>query len=192
MSIRCFVAVELDRTIQKQLDRLQERFRRDHKINDSALKWVRSQNIHLTLKFLGEVPDRQIVDICAAVSQAASQSAPFDLEIGNCGCFPPRGSARVLWVGLTTGLEPLKTLQENLELSLLDLGFEPEHRPFSPHLTLARIKNAQIGRLLSDTVGSLDPLTVGGQSVAEITVFQSDLDRTGPTYTPLHHAPLSL
>lgn len=192
MSMRCFAAIELDGAIQKKLGQLQGRFQREYRLRDPEIKWVRPGNIHLTLKFLGEVPDSQITQVCSAVSQAASQAKPFEIEIGDCGCFPPRGAARVMWVGVVAGIEPLAALQQELELSLIDLGFEPESRPFRGHLTLARIKNARVGHLVREVVEGVGPVSLGMQSAAEITVFQSQLARGGPTYIPLHHAPLSL
>ncbi|MCK5269950.1 MAG: RNA 2',3'-cyclic phosphodiesterase [Sedimentisphaerales bacterium] len=190
MSIRCFIAIELDEGIRGELGRLQDRLRRRLQVNDKAVKWVRPENVHLTLKFLGEVADRVIPDICSAVSEAAGEIAPFTFEVTDCGCFPRSGAARVLWVGVKQGKETLLQLQEMVELYLAEIGFPPEERRFSAHLTLGRIKNTEAGRLVHDAVAELEPIRLGCRDVSEITVFQSELTQSGPIYTPLHHGKL--
>ena len=145
MSIRCFIAIELDEAVRKELDRLQNRLQRRLNSLDTSIKWVRPENIHLTLKFLGDVQDDVIADICSAVSMAVAGVVPFDFELANCGCFPPGGSARVLWTGITDGSKELQSLQTAVENHLEMLDFPPEGRKFTPHLTLARIKNAKTG-----------------------------------------------
>jgi len=191
MSIRCFIAVELDEGIRRGLAKLQSRLGRALGSNESMIKWVRPQNIHLTLKFLGEVDDHFLPDICAAVSEAAQTFAPFDFEVGNCGCFGSAGSARVLWVGIAGGNENLAALAQAVDDNLGVLDFPPERRKFSAHLTLARIRNVKIGRAVRAVVDDLAPFSLGSQNVTELTVFQSELSRSGPTYTALHHAALA-
>jgi len=190
MSIRCFIAIELDEAVRKELGRLQDRLRRRFDVLDTSVNWVRPENIHLTLKFLGDVQDNVIADICSAVSMAVVGTVPFDFEFANCGCFPPSGSARVLWTGITDGSKELQSLQTALENHLGMLGFPPEGRKFTPHLTLARIKNAKIGRTVQDAVKDIEPFVLARQNVWALTVFQSELTRTGPVYTALHHAKL--
>jgi len=190
MSIRCFIAIELGDEIHREITRLQERLRRDIRANERDVKWVRPENIHLTLKFLGEVPDSDIPDICQAVEKAVETFHPFKLDVAGCGCFPPRGAARVLWVGVSEGDTPLPDLQEAVASELEPLGHPPENRPFSAHLTLARIKTAPAGHLVSHTVDTLEMVRLGSQEVTALTVFQSELTRGGPMYTPLHHADL--
>lgn len=191
MSVRCFIAIELDEAIRRQIARLQERLQKQSGLDDRSIKWVRPENIHLTLKFLGEVSDSEIIDICAAASEAAASTRAFDFEVGNCGCFPPAGSARVLWVGLTEGSEAVTALAEAVDQQLQELGYAGEHRRFSGHLTLARIKQAQVGRRVSEICQTLEPVSLGVEHVGQIIVFQSVLTRSGPQYTALHHAPLA-
>jgi len=190
MTIRCFIAIELDEGIRGELGRLQDRLRRRLQLNDKAVKWVRPENVHLTLKFLGDVEDRLVPDICSVVSEAAGEIAPFTFEVADCGCFPRNGAARVLWVGVKQGREDLLQLQEMVELYLADIGFPPEERRFSAHLTLGRIKNAEAGRLVHNVVAEVEPIRLGCRDVSEITVFQSELTQSGPIYTALHHGKL--
>lgn len=186
MSIRCFIAVELEHVMKRELGRLQARLRHKFDVGDKSMKWVRPENVHLTLKFLGDVEDGQIPDICRAVDQAVKESAPFIFELGNCGCFPAAGAARVLWVGILEGEREMEKLQQVLENSLQTSGFPPEGRKFSPHLTLARIKNAKAGRLVQEAAKTIEPFHLGRQEVCEIVVFQSALTPAGAIYTPLH------
>ena len=189
MSIRCFIAIELEEGIHKNLAQLQSRLQK--KIyHDSKIRWVKPHNIHLTLKFLGDVDDTAIPEVCTAVSQAAALNQPFDFEIGNCGSFGSGDSARVLWIGVTGGHTELEKLHHAVNANLADIGFSPDRRKFNPHLTLARIRNAASGRNARKAVDQLEPTALGGQSASEITVFQSVLTSAGPIYTPLHHVSL--
>ena len=190
MSFRCFIAVELEAAVREGLRRLQQQLQGKLDVSRSALKWVRPENIHLTLKFLGEVDDGQLPSICEAATRAASEFEPFAIEVGDCGCFPPQGSARVLWVGICQGAEALERLQRGLDEQLDVVGFAPEGRKFTPHLTLARINLAQAGYAVREIVEGMAAPRLGEQEVAEIKVFQSELSKSGPTYTVLHHAVL--
>ena len=190
MSIRCFVAAELDETIRKQIAQLQDRLRRKLPPDTTSLKWVKPENIHLTLKFLGEVDDNLIDDICTAVSETTRRFDSFDFEIADCGCFGSSSSARVLWVGVKEANDKLAELARAVDKALATLRFPRERRKFGGHLTLARIRSSKSGRLVRDVVQNLEPISLGSQNVSQLTVFQSDLTRSGPIYTPLHHAPL--
>ncbi len=186
MSIRCFIAIELEEGIRKNISQLQSRLQKKMH-HDSKIRWVKPHNIHLTLKFLGDVDDAAIAEVCAAVSQAAATNQPFDFEIGNCGCFGSGDSARVLWVDVTGGLAELGKLHDAVDSNLAETGFAPDRRKFNPHLTLARIRNAATGRNVRKIVEQLDPIILGVQNAWEITVVQSELTPAGPIYTPLHH-----
>ncbi|MBN1846768.1 MAG: RNA 2',3'-cyclic phosphodiesterase [Sedimentisphaerales bacterium] len=191
MSIRCFIAIELDEAIQREFSRLQEKWGRSLRDCQSEIKWVRPANIHLTLRFLGDVDDRHLVDVCQAATEAAAAVGPFSIAFGGAGTFPPHGAARVAWIGLTEGLDELGSLYKNLEEQLGLLDYPPEHRGFSPHLTLARIRQAAAGQRVRQVVGAADISDLGGQTVTQVTVFQSDLTPAGPIYSALHHAPLT-
>jgi len=191
MTIRCFIAIELDQDIRGELAQLQKHLRKKLPGNESSITWVNPDHIHLTLKFLGEVADPLVPEICAAVSAAAAQCAPFDIEIGNLGCFPPHRPARVLWVGIRNGQDDLAALAEAVDIYLSELDFPPENRKFSAHLTLARIKHENAGRATRNVVEKTDPFTFGSQSVTALTLFQSQLTPRGSIYTPLHYASLT-
>ena len=191
MPIRCFIAVEIDETIRQEISRVQQRLQKELRGNESGIKWVPPENIHLTLKFLGNVTDQDIPEICDAVSRAASEFQPFSFGVGTCGCFPPNRPARVLWIGITEGQPELKQLAKRVDHWLNKLGFPLEKRAFSGHLTLARIRQPNAGKAVSRVVSESSVGTPGQQDLSEITVFQSDLKPGGPVYTALHHAPLN-
>ena len=142
------------------------------------------------MKFLGEVEDRQINDVCSAASQTAGLFEPFDFHIAGAGSFPPGGAARVLWAGITEGGEDLQALADAIDQACHKLGFPLEGRRFSSHITLARVKNIAAGHKARQAVEAVGPLDIGVQGVSSITVFQSVLERGGPIYTAMHHAPL--
>jgi RNA 2',3'-cyclic 3'-phosphodiesterase len=187
MTIRCFIAIELNDAAHRALERIQSRLRTEG-LNDRSINWVRPENIHLTLKFLGDVTDADINSVCQAVSATAVEFLPFDFEIGSIGCFPPGGPARVLWAGVMAGADLIEPLQKKLDERLHELGYPLENRRFSPHMTMARIKNSQVGYAVREVVEQFSVPMIKSQSVERLTVFQSELSRGGPTYTALHHA----
>ncbi len=191
MSHRLFIAIELDREVQKNLSKICHQLQKEYQLNDRALKWVEPHNIHLTLKFLGEVDDPQIPELCDMLSDTTSQFEPFDFDIANCGCFPPQGSARVLWAGINEGTEDLQALAEAIDHGCHELGFALENRRFSPHLTLARIKQTKVGYQVRETLENFPEIQIASQPVDSIALIQSTLTRQGPEYTAMHHAKLA-
>jgi RNA 2',3'-cyclic 3'-phosphodiesterase len=191
MTIRCFIAIEIEEAIRDEFARVQQQLQKELRGNESGIKWVPPENIHLTLKFLGNVTDQEIPEICAAVSRAASESSPFSFSVGSCGSFPPNRPARVLWIGITEGQPELKQFAKRVDHWVNKLGFPLEKRAFSGHLTLARIRQPNAGKAVSRVATEITIGTLGQQDLSEITVFQSDLRPGGPVYTPLHHAPLT-
>lgn len=191
MAIRTFIAIELADALHGELDRLQQRCIRELGNRTRGLKWVQPHTIHLTLRFLGDVDDNAITTVCSAADQAAKASAPLELAFDTLGTFPPQGPARVLWLGIAPPHEPLQGLYHHLEQALDTAGFPPESRAFHPHLTLARIKNSDTGRLVSRKRPTLKHPPITPCSATRLTVFQSILERSGPSYTPMHRAPLA-
>jgi len=135
--IRAFVAIELPEEARRGLARLRQRLeRKEH----GFVKWVDPEGIHLTLKFLGNIPFKRIPEITQALEQVASVTAPFLIEISGLGAFPNLKQIRVFWVGLRGEVDKLSRLQQNVDAKLATLGFAKEERAFVPHLTLARIR----------------------------------------------------
>src|SRR5512136_2192981 len=135
--VRSFVAIELPEEAKKGLARLRRELERDE---HRFVKWVEPQGIHLTLKFLGNVPSQRVTEITEAMGKATQGISSFHLEISGLGAFPSLKQARVFWVGVSGELDKLSRLQQDIDSALGALGLAKEERPFMPHLTLARIK----------------------------------------------------
>ena len=131
--IRAFIAIKLPDDIKEHLAFVITRLKPGL---ENAVKWVNPEAIHLTLKFLGNVPSHKIADITEAISGVAGKTGAFDLELNGCGVFPNLKWPRVAWVGLGGNIDAIKLLQQEIDLALRPFGFTPEVREFSPHLTL--------------------------------------------------------
>ena len=182
--MRCFVAIEIDEEIQKSLGTLQKELTRSADMRKGDVKWVRPNSMHLTLKFVGEATDKQIVEICDIVKKVAQRHDAFDMSINQVGHFGGEG-ARVLWVGAGLDSAPLLKLQEDLEQELAQAGWPPENRKFSGHLTLCRIRNAQAGLKLAQLTEKYQDFDLGSVRCDSLCVFESRLSPEGPEYTPL-------
>ena len=187
--MRCFIAVDINRTIQDKMADLQIDLR--HALPDKTpdIKWVDPNLIHVTLKFLGDVPDREIVSICRVTQEVASRHDPFTLAIQSVGHF--RGKcARVLWAGVGEGNQTLEELHEDLETRLDDIGWPCEGRRFSAHLTLCRTKSPSAGFELARTYGPWQNRNFGTTDIDTLVVYHSQLTKQGPIYTPVGKYPL--
>ena len=182
--MRVFIAIDIDEQIRKALADLQEELRGKADIKRGDAKWVDPGNIHLTLKFLGEIKDNQIMDICNITGDVAGRHKRFELEIESVGHFGGK-SARVLWVGMGQNCEKLLQLQQDLEQKLDEVGWPKEARKFSGHLTLCRIRNAKAGIKLAQLARDYKDFRLGTMPADSVSVFQSQLTPQGPIYTVL-------
>ena len=180
--MRVFIAIDIDKTTRKALSSLQQQLQQQSDIKKSDARWVNVENIHLTLKFLGEVKDKQITEICAITEKVTKNHKSFELDIKSVGFFGGK-SAKVLWVDTGDGQENLLQLQQELERELAIIGWPAETRKFSGHLTLCRIKNANAGCKLAKISENFKDLKAGTISVDSVSVYQSQLMQTGPIYT---------
>lgn len=183
--IRSFIAIELPEEVREGLARLRKELERDeHKF----VKWVAPGGIHLTLKFLGNIPSKRVTEITEAIEEAAQEISPFHLEISGLGAFPSLKHTRVLWVGIGGEVDKLSRLQQNIDSALAALGFAKEERSFVPHLTLARIRQGaspperrSFGELVSSAIFE-DKYPV---EVEAISLMRSQLTPAGAIYTCL-------
>jgi len=182
--MRVFIAIDLDDEIRAGLGDLQQQLQNKADIKKGDVKWVTPKNIHLTLKFLGEIEDEQVVDVCNVVKDVASRHQSFELEVKSVGCFGDR-SARVLWVGVGEGRDSLLQLQKDLEQQLASSGWPPEQREFAGHLTLCRVKNSQAGVKLAVMTKDYKDFRLGTIEADSVSVYQSRLTPSGPIYTVL-------
>jgi 2'-5' RNA ligase len=182
--MRCFIAIDIDEKIRSALSALQQQLQDGANVKKSDVKWVNPENIHLTLKFLGEIKDAKIVEVCNIVKAVAGRHKGFELDIESVGHFGGK-SARVLWVGTGEGEENLLELQEDIEKSLALAGWPQEMRKFSGHLTLCRIRNSKAGVKLAQMSEDYKDFKLGTMSADSVCVYQSELKPTGPIYTLL-------
>jgi 2'-5' RNA ligase len=182
--MRCFVAIDIDDGLRAALGDLQQRLADAVDIKKSDVKWVRPETIHLTLKFLGEIKDSDVVEICNVVKEVADRHENFELEMKSVGFFGTR-SARVLWVGTAAGADKLRALAAELEARLAAAGWPPDSRQFKGHLTLCRIRSSKAGIKLARKSEQYRDFKLGSISADSISVYQSRLTPTGPVYTLL-------
>jgi 2'-5' RNA ligase len=188
--IRCFVAIELEEDMRQALHQTQALLKAAPA--GQYCRWVRPEGIHLTLKFLGDVPENRIDSIAEAIREAAAEHPCFGISFASLGCFPNARLPRVTWVGVEDPGGALQSLQRSVESSLSALGYPPEKRAFHPHLTLARTKRvtrreqAAVGELVQRT--RIDQL--GEMEVREISLMRSELRPSGSVYTRLAAGPL--
>lgn len=185
--IRTFIAVELAPEIRTRAVELVESLRPA----GGDARWVEPHNMHLTLKFLGDVREEALADVCRVVTKAAADFAPFDITLGGAGAFPDTRRPRTLWIGVTRGQPELVRLQTAIERVLAKRGFRKENRAFHPHLTIGRVRESgpAMGELGQRIQNHAD-FAAGDSTVRDVVVFASHLSPAGPTYEPLARAPL--
>ena len=189
--IRAFIAIELDDPVLRALEKVQAELKRN--LPSSVVRWVNRSGIHLTLKFLGDTPSSQIADIEAALRLACAAFAPFRLTCAGLGCFPNPSRPRVVWVGVKEPSGALIRLQEAIEREVAPLGYPPEVRAFSPHLTLGRAQRNASGsdlRVTGERIVSYQAGKLAEMEVSSVGLIRSDLRAAGAVYTPLARVPL--
>jgi 2'-5' RNA ligase len=147
---------------------------------------VKPEQMHLTLKFLGDVDMREIPQVCAAVERVTATIPPFSLRIMGAGAFPNLAHPRTVWLGADEGVEEIIALHDGLEASLAEMGFRAENRRFRPHLTIGRVRNADRGmEELAEVLAEHAEFVAGVIDVDEVVTFSSELERSGPTHEVL-------
>lgn len=178
-TFRAFIAVDLPDSIRSSLGEAQEML----KLHQFRAKWVRPQNIHLTLKFLGNTDVAQIDNIVAVMAQATKDCTAVSLTAKGIGVFPDIRRPRVIWAGLKGKLEILQEIQQTLDLCLADLGFPKETRAFNAHLTLGRVKGKINPARMKAAIVELEGFESRPFDVNRIILFKSDLRPGGAVYT---------
>ena len=188
--LRAFIAIELPVPIQDAIQHQTTGLRQA--LDSSLVRWVPSHNVHLTLKFLGDVSPSNIELLTQMLIQEADQQPAFDIQIGDLGSFPTPRRPRVIWIGIHAPAV-MESLHRCIESSSARLGYTPEDRPFSPHLTIGRVRQNLSATGLQKIRTSLDGTRVGvigSAKVESIHLFRSDLQSNGSVYTRLSSAPL--
>jgi 2'-5' RNA ligase len=181
MMVRAFIAITPPATLQQTVTEVREAFQR----SNLPWRWVTAENIHLTLKFLGNVPAERVTAIAQAMEYAAHGQPAFPLRARSLGCFPHASRPRVLWIGLDDPSQALGSLYERLTTACIPLGFPAEDRPFHPHLTLARVQNIGRSNGLQPILNRYQNRDFGEFLVTHINLYQSQFKRGGSVYTIL-------
>ena len=182
--MRCFIAIDINEAVRKGIGALQRELMGKVRLGKGDVKWVEPENIHLTLKFLGEIEDNQLATVCEISKQVAALHKNFTLDIETVGSFGGK-SAKVVWVGAGKGADELIAMQKDLDDRLEEAGYPKEEREFSAHLTLCRVRNPKAGFKLADVCKTFADYKLGSISVDAVRVYQSQLTPAGPIYTVL-------
>ena len=183
--VRSFVAVELPEGLKEELLTLNERLKSG---GHRGVRWIDPRGIHLTLKFLGDVDVDRLDDITSAIKEAASGFSPFSLKVSGLGVFPNPRRVRVAWVGISGEIDKLQQLHQRVESSLAGIGFPAESRQFTPHLTLARVRD-QVSpderQSFGYSIESTDFKARHNIMVDTVFLMRSQLTRQGAIYSRL-------
>ena len=188
--LRAFIAVEIPPEIHQAIEYETAPIRAA--LNASLIRWVPVDNIHLTLKFLGDVSPANVEMLSQMLSVEVGQHVSFAIQFGGLGAFPNPKRPRVIWIGIQAPTE-LEALQHGIEAATATLGYPNEKRPFSPHLTIGRVKQNVDSGGMQKIRAALEGTQVGTLGTAQVTavhLFKSDLKPTGAVYTRLLSAPL--
>lgn len=178
--IRAFIAVELDSQLLPKVLQLQQEIL----AVGADIKAVEPENIHFTLKFLGEIPQPTVDGVIGQMNRLDYRI--FTIEVAGAGCFPTPRNPRVIWVGVTSGGDEFTKVARQLENYLREVGFKPEGGRFTPHLTIGRVRS---GRNKADLIKKLDEslnIEIGKMTVNSVKLKKSTLTPRGPIYTTLH------
>jgi 2'-5' RNA ligase len=185
IAMRTFIAVELPENIKNKIGELQAPLKR----TNAFVSWVKPENIHITLKFLGEVPEEKINEVFSAIEIALKETKKFKINLKGTGVFPDFRRPRVIWVGAGKGGEELSNMATRIEEEMEKIGYPKENRKFSPHFTIGRVKSPKNIEKLMEKVKTTDFETEDIE-VKEVTVMKSQLHPAGAIYTPLKKIPL--
>lgn len=189
--MRTFIAIELPTSIKDSLSGLQEKL----KISGADVKWVQPHNIHLTLKFLGEINDKKLDKIISILEEIAKDKDPFRIRISSLGAFPKMNFPRVIWVGVDKGDNQTKEMAKALEEKITKLGIPKEDRSFSTHITIGRTRSTlnreRLVEALSSLANKLDEENLEF-AVTKITLFKSTITPKGPIYEILKETNLKI
>lgn len=189
--IRAFIAVNLSQDILDRINQVSNELRDSMK--EVPIRWVPVENIHLTLKFLGNVSTSNLEILKDILGKVVASHHECDISVGGIGAFPKPHNPRVIWIGMEVPQE-LVALQHNIEIETARLGYSREHRPFSPHLTFGRVSrnaSAQDVHVIADVLDTYKVGFLGATRLKTVYLYRSDLKPDGAVYTPIYSAALA-
>jgi 2'-5' RNA ligase len=185
MGVRCFIAIDISPIIRDSIGHIMEIFRK----TGADVKWVRPENIHVTLKFLGTTDESQVTTIVEALTKKILRYSTFYIKISNVGCFPDMKRPRVIWVGIEKS-EMLRSLHMDIEQEMVQFGYPEEKRTFSAHITIGRVRSQ---RRMRDVINQLEELrsqSFGDMEINRVNLMKSELKPAGAQYYTLAEIPL--
>ncbi|MBA7594628.1 RNA 2',3'-cyclic phosphodiesterase [subsurface metagenome] len=185
--VRAFIGIDIDEAVRHKLVAAQEQLQ----ATGAQLKLVEPPNIHVTMKFLGEVPEDKIGAIAEALKRAAAGTGQFDIRVKGIGVFPNLRYIRVVWAGVAEGRDEVIGLYQKIDREVQPLGFRPE-RDFVPHMTVARVKTAKQKERLAAFVKEMNDAEFGVTRAQAVELKQSTLTPKGPIYSTLARIELSM
>lgn len=189
---RCFIAIEIPEKILDEVVKLSGKLAKS--IADDSARWCNREQLHITLKFLGNVDALKIDALKSAIQRTCSGFNQFQLTLGGIGCFPDIQKPRVIWLGIGGDLKVLNELQAAIDIETADFGDHQEEREFKPHLTLARVKkpSPKLWRAIGEQIKrhSENARAMGEWNVDSVNLMRSILDPSGAVYEKLYTAPL--
>lgn len=185
--MRAFIAIEVPDGIKQEMAKAQDQLKQ----SGASAGWTRPEGIHLTLQFLGEAPEAGVETIKAALRKAVEGKAGFRLEIGGAGVFPDARRPRVVWAGVSGGLDRLQELQAAVEDAMRGIGFKPEDRKFTPHLTLGRIREIRSRDAWQKALDGIRDIRLGEFPVTAVSLMKSELRPSGAVYTEMARVELA-
>lgn len=186
--VRAFIALDLPEETRRTVGELQARLQRARL--GVSVSWVKNENLHLTLQFLGYVPDEKIPTLSASLERIGEAQPPFEMRVAGLGAFPDTRRPRVIWVGCEDAQGRLHRLADAVRAAMQPLGLEPERREFAAHLTLGRVRSPRPDATLTKLLDSLRDWDGGTVLVEAVHLFESQLNPQGSIYTKLSSHPL--
>jgi len=177
--IRSFLAIELEKDIVPKIVDVQKEFKK----TNTNIKYVSPENMHLTLKFFGNIDENMIENISNSIEKIIKNYSSFDLTIKNCGSFPNKNKIKIIWLGIDKN-SPIRNLQKELDNEFEKLGFEKE-RNYISHLTIGRVKSPKNKTQIKDTITRLNNIHIDTMRVSKLSLKKSTLTPNGPIYEDL-------
>jgi 2'-5' RNA ligase len=184
--VRLFIAINLDPSLKALLADIQGKL----KTAEAPVRWVKPEQLHLTLKFLGEVAEASLPALRDVLGRCLAEVSAFPLSFSQLGAFPPKGTPRVIWVGVSEGGQEVERVYACIEGALHPFGFPREDRPLHPHLTLGRVKGPRHLQSLLHHLHSTEAKEVGRMRVQFVDLMRSELHSQGAIYTLIHRVTL--